>query len=221
MPSAVADRHVPGLRASGGRRVRALVLLIGLCAGLGVPAQPQQPATVEVLSLAAERGTDAIVLEYLLRVTLPSAVEDAARRGVPLYFVASASLWRPRWYWRDDRLARVRREWRLTYQPLTSTWRVSQGGLGQSHETLSEAMAVMTRGSAWRIADAALAEADGRHYVEFEWVLDTSQLPRPLQIGVTGVGGGNEWALGVERSLRLEGPAPGGPASSARTEAPK
>jgi hypothetical protein len=28
---------------------------------------------------------------------------------------------------------------------LTSTWRVSQGGLGQSHDTLGDALAVMTR----------------------------------------------------------------------------
>jgi hypothetical protein len=78
-------------------------------------------------------------------------------------------------------------------------------------------MAMMTRGSAWRIADAERAEADGRHYVEFEWVLDTSQLPRPLQIGVTGVGGGSDWALGVERTLKLDAASvPGN--GTARTE---
>jgi hypothetical protein len=137
-------------------------------------------------------------------VALPHAAEDAALRGVPLYFAATATLWRPRWYWRDERIARVRREWRLTYQPLTSTWRVSQGGLGQSHATLDEALGTMTRSTGWRLADASQAEADGRQYVEFDWTLDTSQLPRPLQIGLTGVGAANEWALGVERTVKLE-----------------
>ena len=130
---------------------------------------------------------------------------------MPLYFTATATLWRPRWYWRDERIARVRREWRLTYQPLTSNWRVSQGGLGQSHTSLGEAMSIFTRSTGWRVADAALAEADGKTYIEFDWVLDTSQLPRPLQIGVTGVGGGNEWAIGVERTMKLEA-APAGTA---------
>jgi hypothetical protein len=219
MPSALADRHTTGPRASGGRSwLWAWVLLLALAGGFG-RAQAQPVPAVEVLELVAVRGAEAISLEYHLRVALPPSVEEAARRGVPLYFTASATLWRPRWYWRDDRVARVRREWRLTYQPLTSTWRVSQGGLGQSHETLGEAMAVMTRGSAWRIADPAQAEADGRHYVEFEWALDTTQLPRPLQIGVTGVGASGDWALGVERSLKLEA-APGG-AGSARSEATK
>jgi hypothetical protein len=206
MSCAIADRHLPGPRNRGDRRagLRAL-LALGLAVAVATAsAQPQAVPAVEVVSLAASRGAEIIEVDYQLRVTLPAAVEDAARRGVPLYFVASATLWKPRWYWRDDRIARVRREWRLTYQPLTSTWRVSQGGLGQSHDTLGEAMAVMTRAGGWRIADAAMAEADGRHYVEFEWLMDTTQLPRPLQIGVTGVGGGSDWSLGIERTLKLE-----------------
>jgi Domain of unknown function (DUF4390) len=177
----------------------ALALLVAL------PARAQN---VEVLGLAAVRDTDAVALDYQLRASLPRAVEEAALRGVPLYFTATATLWRPRWYWRDDRITRARREWRLAYQPLTSTWRVSQGGLGQSHASLAEALSTMARASGWRIADAAAAEADGRHYIEFEWQLDTTQLPRPLQIGVTGVGGASEWTLGVERSVKVEAARP-------------
>jgi hypothetical protein len=207
MSCAFADRHLPGLRNRGDRRagLRAL-LALGLAVAVAAASAQQQTAAppVEVVSLAATRGAETIAVDYQLRVTLPPAVEDAARRGVPLYFVASATLWKPRWYWRDDRITRVRREWRLTYQPLTSTWRVSQGGLGQSHDTLGDALAVMTRAGGWRVADASAAEADGRHYIEFEWSLDTTQLPRPLQIGVTGVGGGNDWSLGVERTLKLD-----------------
>jgi hypothetical protein len=209
MSCALADRHLPGLRNRGGRRRGprawlALVLAVMMAAVSAQPAPPQPVPAVEVVSLAAVRDPETIAVDYQLRVNLPSVVEEAARRGVPLYFVASATLWRPRWYWRDERIARVRREWRLTYQPLTSTWRVSQGGLGQSHDTLGDALAVMTRAGAWRVTDASAAEADGRHYVEFDWALDATQLPRPLQIGVTGVGGSNEWSLGIERTLKVE-----------------
>jgi Domain of unknown function (DUF4390) len=203
MPPVVATCRIIGPRErQGSAGLRALALMVlGLCLALAVRAQG-----VEVLSLAAQRNAEAVTLDYQLRVMLPRAAEEAALRGVPLYFVATASLYRPRWYWRDDRVGRVRREWRLSYQPLTSTWRVSQGGLGQSHETLDEAMASMTRTSGWRVADAATVEADGRAYLEFEWALDTAQLPKPLQIGLGGVPGvpGSEWALGIERSLRVE-----------------
>jgi Domain of unknown function (DUF4390) len=208
MPCAAADRHLHRPRAQRGplRGVRSSIAALLLLCGLAVAqAQSQQPLPpVEVVALAATRGAEAVLLDYQLQVALPSPVEEAARRGVPLYFVATATLWRPRWYWRDERVARARREWRLTFQPLTSTWRVSQGGLGQSHASLGEAMSMFTRSSGWRVADAALAEADGKTYVEFDWVLDTAQLPRPLQIGVTGIGGGSDWALGVERTMKLE-----------------
>ena len=215
MPCAAADRQPHRPRAQRGLwgGLRQSIAVLVLLASSSALAQPQtssqtpsapQSQPVEVVSLSATRGADAVLLDYQLRVVLPALVEDAARRGVPLYFLATATLWKPRWYWRDERIARVRREWRLTYQPLTSTWRVSQGGLGQSHATLAEAMAMFTRSTGWRIADAALVDADGKQYVEFEWVLDTSQLPRPLQIGVTGVGGGSDWAIGVERTMKLE-----------------
>lgn len=205
---AVSQTNRPRTRRGPRWVLRVWLALVWVLA-CGLSAQAQTPPPVEVVSLAATRNAEVVSLDYQLRVTLPPAVEEAARRGVPLYFVASASLWQPRWYWRDKRIARERREWRLSFQPLTSTWRVSQGGLGQSHATLTEAMAMFTRSTGWRIADAAQAEADGKHYVEFEWVLDTSQLPRPLQIGVTGVGAGGDWALGVERTMKLEAvPAP-------------
>lgn len=205
MSPVVAARQASGLRARRGRRGgwRGLLVACALLAGLalGLPALAQG---VEVVGLEASRGAESVELDYQLRVMLPRAVEEAALRGVPLYFSATATLWKPRWYWRDDRIARVRREWRLTYQPLTSSWRVTQGGLGHSHATLAEALGTMLRSSGWRVADAGQVEPDGRHYVEFAWRLDTSQLPRPLQIGLTGVAGGGDWSLGVERSVILE-----------------
>lgn len=158
---------------------------------------------VDVLELTARRGDGAVTLDYQLRVTLPLAVEAAVLRGVPIYFTAQASLWRPRWYWRDERIGRATREWRLSYQPLTSTWRISQGGLGQTFSSLSEALSAMTRSSGWRIADARDVEPDGHHYVDFVWRLDSAQLPRPMQIGLGGIGGASEWSLGVERTVQL------------------
>lgn len=197
MPCLAAARQQIGHRAARWLRCASFALL---CLVLGAAAQAQG---VEVLQLAAKRDADAVALEYQLRVALPRAAEEAVQRGVPIHFAAQATLWRSRWYWRDERIARARREWRLSYQPLTSSWRVSQGGLGQSFPSLAEALASFTQSTGWRLADAALVDPDGRYYVEFDWHLDTTQLPRPLQIGITGVGGAGDWSLGVERSVRL------------------
>lgn len=173
-----------------------LLLLLFL---LGAAAGPAGAQGVELTSLQALRTDGALTLDYNARLTLTPAVEDALKRGVPLYFVAQAAVYRNRWYWRDERLARVTRSWRLSYQPLTASWRVSLGGLSQSYATLAEALAPMSRVTRWRLVDADRLEPGEHHYLEFSFHLDSSQLPRPMQIDV-----GTDWKLGIERSLRLE-----------------
>ena len=206
MPCLAAVCQCFGHRATRCRRgawARGLLSVAALWLSLLIGVPPAAAQGVDVLDLAARREDNAIVLDYQLRVTLPQAVEAAVLRGVPVYFSAQATLWRPRWYWRDERVARTSREWRLSYQPLTSSWRISQGGLGQSFPNLGEALGAMTRSAGWRIADAREVEPDGRHYVDFAWRLDTAQLPRPMQIGLSGIGGASEWSLGVERNVTL------------------
>jgi hypothetical protein len=180
------------------RAMRALAWLAfaWLLALMPVPAR-----AADVLTLEAERSADGIRLDFGVRVVLPSAVEDALRRGVPLYFVARARVLRPRWYWRDERVARASRTWRLSYTPLTSSWRVSQGGLNQPYETLGEALLALSRLSGWKVADGTQIDPDERYEVEFSWGLDTSQLPPPMQIGI---GAQPEWVIHVERTLELE-----------------
>lgn len=158
-------------------------------------------AAVELMSLRVQRAEGALALEFATRVNLPRAVEDALQRGVPIYFVAQATLLRTRWYWRDERVARVGRTWRLAYQPLTGNWRVGLGGLNQTHATLAEAMTVVTRIANWRLAELSQLDPDSRYTVDFSWRLDTSQLPSPMLIDLVG---GSEFSLGVERSLRVE-----------------
>lgn len=175
----------------------ALVLAMALAGARTAAAQG-----VDLAVLQLNRVEGVLALEFSVNVNLPRPVLEALQRGVPVYFVAEAQLLRSRWYWRDERVARVQRSWRLAFQPLTSTWRVSLGGLNQSFATLDEALSAVSRIGAWRVADLSQLEADTRgYYVEFSWRLDTSQLPSPMQIGLPGSTG---WALGIERTLRLE-----------------
>ena len=80
-------------------------------------------------------------------------------------------------------------------------YRVGLGAISQNHARLEDALATLTRVGRWQVADTGQAEAGERHYAEFSWKLDTTQLPRPMQFGL---GSGSEWSLGVERTLRLE-----------------
>jgi len=156
---------------------------------------------IELLSLALHQDDGALNVEFSARLSLSATVDDALQRGLPIYFVAEASLYRHRWYWRDLRVARVRRTWRLAFQPLTATWRVSLGGLTQSFATQAEALAALSTAGRWKLADLSEIEPDASHYVSFSYRLDTSQLPGPMQFGVDNQSG---WDMQVERELPLE-----------------
>ena len=180
------------------RRLLAWPLAAAVAALAGAPAASQG---VDLFSLELQRQEGWLTLDFNARLQLPRAVQDALERGIPVYFVAEALVLRNRWYWRDERVARVSRTWRLAYQPLTASWRVSIGAIGQSFATLPEALGAVSRLSGWRIAEQAALEPDGRHYVEFSFRLDATQLPGPMQIGLTSQG---DWTLRIDRTLRLE-----------------
>lgn len=181
-------------------RVRRALLCLAAVAGLltGALARAQG---IELPLLDVTRQEGGLVLDFTVRPILSRAVEDAMQRGVPLYFVAQANVYRPRWYWRDDRVASATRTWRISYQPLTSSWRVSLGALSQTAASAQEALAVATRALHWKIADAADIEPGEHYYVDFSYRLDSNQLPRPMQLDLAAQ---SDWRLSVERTLKVE-----------------
>ncbi|MGA1287901.1 MAG: DUF4390 domain-containing protein, partial [Rubrivivax sp.] len=120
---------------------------------------------IESLRLLLRGGGRALVL--LARLQLPGTVESALQKGVPVHFVAQADVLRYRWYWRDHRVARLERSWRLAFQPLTSVWRVGTGGLNQSYPSLQQALAAISRMPSWRLVDLDQIETGVAHRVEF------------------------------------------------------
>ena len=189
-----------------GRWLAGVLLIAGVLLGAYAEGNP-----VEITQLKVERADDGLFLTAQVTLDLPSIMEDALNKGVALYFVAEAELLRDRWYWYDRKLTVATKYIRLAYQPLTRRWRmnvspepIGNAGLGvsisQNFESLSDAMQALQRQVRWRIADATLLDGDSRHYVEFRFRLDMSQLPRPFQIGVVG---NSEWNLSATRTYRL------------------
>lgn len=165
----------------------------------------------EVTQLRLEGSHDSVLLNAALKLDLPVAVEEALLKGVAVFFVAEAEVYRERWYWADKKVAGVERHMRLVFHPLTRRWRlavspsvIANNGLGvilnQTFDSLEEAMAAVRRISGWRIADLSDIDPGARHRVEFRFRLDVSQLPRPLQIGALGQ---SDWALSTAASQRL------------------
>ena len=200
MHSAVSAPPVSRPRASQrGRRGMAalfqLVLLVLLWVAPVARAADPQLASFEVV-----HNEEGVLLTYAVNGDLARSVDDALSKAVPLYFVAEAELFRDRWYWRDQRVAGAVRIWRIVYQPLTSTYRVTFGGLSQNYNSREEAFAAISRTSRWKIAEPGQVTDGNRYYVEFSYRLDTSLLPRPMQIGI---GGQADWNYSVQRVQRL------------------
>jgi hypothetical protein len=175
--------------------VAALLLALWLaCLSGPAPAAEAQLTTFEV-----SRDESGVYLSYAVDFDLARGVEDALAKAVPLFFVAEAEIFQDRWYWRDRRVADAVRIWRIVYQPLTSNYRVTFGGLSQNYATRAEALAAISRGTRWKIAEPGQVD-EGSHYIEFSWRLDTNLLPRPMQIGISGQ---PDWQLSVKRTQRL------------------
>jgi hypothetical protein len=195
------------------RRLDHALFVAWLCAvllaGAGWGPASAQGNLAEVTQLQVERTDEGVLLSAAVRFDLPQVVDDALAKGIPMYFLAEAAIYRDRWYWYDKREAFATRHMRLSFQPLTRRWRLQVSSapighsglvLGQMFDTREEALQAIQRISRWRIADASAVDPDATQTIDFRFRLDVSQLPRPFQIGAVGQA---EWVILAVRSQRL------------------
>ncbi|AGU47871.1 hypothetical protein VAPA_1c07460 [Variovorax paradoxus B4] len=165
-----------------------------------------------VAQMRLEQADDGVYLTAAVQFELPSLVEEVLDKGIAIYFVAEAEVFQERWYWTDRKVAQVTRHMRLAYQPLTRRWRLNVSpvpitgaagfgvSLNQNFDSLADAMDAVKRVGRLRLGDAAEIGDEPLHQVMFRFRLDTSQLPRPFQIGVVGQA---DWNIVAERSAKL------------------
>jgi hypothetical protein len=192
--------------------------LLAVCLCLPWAPAARAAAPTEITQLRTERTEDGVYLSAVVRFDVPPVVEDALLKGIAMYFVVEADVYRDRWYWTDLRVASAARTLRLAYQPLTGRWRVNivsgliasssglRATLSQNYETMPEALSAIQRVSHWKIAEASEVEPGEQYMLNLNFWLDLSQLPRPFQIGVAGQ---RDWTISaqVRDRLRLT-PAP-------------
>ena len=186
------------------------MLVWALSVWLPGPARADSRSTA-VTQLRLEQADDGVYLTAQVQFDLPPVVEEVLEKGIAIYFVAEAELYRERWYWTDLKVAQAARYMRLAYQPLTRRWRlnvspvpITNSGFGvslnQNFDTLADALEVISRVGRMRLGDLAEIGDDATHPVAFRFRLDTSQLPRPFQIGAVGQ---SDWNISAEKSVRL------------------
>ncbi len=170
-----------------------------------------QSAT-EIAQFRVERADDEVQISAQLQFELPTAVEEALLKGIPMVFVSEADVLRERWYWYDKKVASAQRHMRLAYQPLTRRWRLNINAgsanngapvglaLNQSLDTLAQALSAIKRVSRWKVADYSDFDTSVKYKVEFRFHLDLTQLPRPFQIGALGQ---SEWDIAATATAPL------------------
>ena len=194
------------------QRARHWCVIVGAVASLALPSLAMADTPVALQGLKFERHDTALYMSGNWRFELSSALEEALLKGITLYFVTEVEINQERWYLYNQRIAQAERHVRLFYQPLTRRWRVNISpqpfnasglgmSLGQSYDTVEEAMGAVRRIVQWRIANAADYNPDAKQTISINFKLDLKQLPRPLQIGAAGQ---SDWNIGFSKSQRLE-----------------
>jgi Domain of unknown function (DUF4390) len=194
------------------------VLMVGALLLFGSLPGTAHAQGVRIDAIQLHKAEEGLQLSSTLGFDLPHPVQDALLKGIAVVFTAQVEILKDRWYWYDKAITSHVRQVRLSYQPLTKRWRVqmtdstagSDSGLSQHFDQLPLALSVVRRINHWKIADWSEIDTDARYTVEFRFRLDTTQLPRPFQIGA---GASSDWNLNVAKSLRFT--------HDGRTEPPK
>jgi hypothetical protein len=192
-PGSPADRLTVPAQAR-----RACVRVIWLAAAAAVVpvlARAQASQAVSVLSADLQARDDpepGLYLNAQFDFEPSAAIEDAVRRGIPVYFAIDFQLSRTRWYWFDKPLVTAVLGYRVSYSPLTRQFRLSRGALAQPFETLAEALATIRTVRDWRVADRASAGSAEHLLARLRLRLDTSMLPKPFQVDALT---NRDWAL--------------------------
>jgi hypothetical protein len=178
---------------------------------LFAPLPAKAEANAELTQMRLEQVDGGVYLSASVQFDLPELVGEVLDKGIAVYFVAEAELYRERWYWWNTQVASASRHMRLAYQPLTRRWRlnvspvpITNAGFGnsvaQNFDSLEDALEAVKRVGRLRLANASAVNDEPEHLVMFRFRLDTSQLPRPFQIGAVGQ---SEWNISIERNVKL------------------
>jgi len=154
---------------------------------LALLAMPVARASgIEVREAALVPADDGYYLDATFEIVLPSALEEALNKGVPLHFLLEFELIRPRWYWLNEKLVNRQQRFRLTYNALTRQYRVGVDTLYQNFGSLGEALEFLRRVRLREIVDTGALNKDYTYTAALRMRLDTSQLPRPFQVSAVG-----------------------------------
>ena len=149
-------------------------------------------ADIPVGSASLRIDGDEIVLSVDFEVDLTPALEQALDKGVPLYFTIEFELTRPRILWFPDKVATWSTTWRVSFNALTRQYRVSNGPLGQTFDSLADVERFIGHVAARPVASASDVTRGASYEAAVRMKLDVNQLPKPFQVNALA---SREWQL--------------------------
>jgi hypothetical protein len=170
-----------------------------------------------VVKSAELAATDeAYSLNADFEISLGQTLEEALKKGVPLYFLVEFDVTRPRFAWSwlpsyawlSENAASAQRLYKLSYNALLRQYQLSietpaapalEGvvrGLGQNFASLHEVVRALSRVRGWQVAERGAFKKRVPHEAGLRMRLDVSLLPKPLQVNAIT---SKSWNLESER----------------------
>lgn len=171
-------------------RWRRLLIVLFVCTTV-VPATARAEGAT-ITSAKLEASEDGYQVDADIQLQLTAVLQEAVRKGVPLYFVVEFELSRGRWYWLDQSVTSAARERRISYAPLTDQYRISYSGISQNVASFEDVRRALSRVRSWTVLEKGKLRAGEKYDAALRFRLDTSQLPKPFQLNVIA---SREWSL--------------------------
>lgn len=114
------------------------------------------------------------------------ALEEALNKGIPLTFLYEFQIVKPLKYWFDDEVVTERRAVTLNYHALTKQYLLNYPQQQKVFDSLTDARRELGQIHDWRLAPHAALEKNQAYQAALKMHLDTSKLPKALQIDALG-----------------------------------
>lgn len=166
-----------------------------MCAILALLPALARAQSANITTAKLDLTEDGYQLNADIDLQLTAGMQDAVRKGVPLYFIAEFQLTRGRWYWLDQGVISATRDRRISYAPLTDQYRIAISGISQNVSSFDDVRRVLSRIRSWTVAEKGQLKPGEKYEASLRFRLDTSQLPKPFQLNVIT---SKEWSLSSE-----------------------
>jgi hypothetical protein len=116
---------------------------------------------VQSAGLRLASDADSYLLHSDLQIVLNPTLADAVGRGIALYFVLECEIFRPRWYWTDERVVMRDRVYRLAFHALTRQYRLQIGQSGPAAGQTAPGPAAPASWYAWLLGGSGSSGGSG------------------------------------------------------------